>query len=347
MVVNMGQELKVTKTDIYKKNFDYSSDKIVVNTFSEKNLMELAVQDKNFKKQHTKLIENDYMLYMHKEGCSYFIKRNKVGTIWQRKDLTQYKDIFYTLEKPAKEMENECAPTRLIILFSSLPDEANYYSPNIATRCFVGQSSSVAKHVLKNTIVMKIMDLNLSHGSYYLNTANNPTFEQDIQQAIDLVSKEHQINAEDIVLYGTCKGGTAALYHGYLGNYKVLSVSPTIKFEDDELSMLNTHLFEKLKTDSIINSLMKVTKKSDKEKFIIESPINFTDYEEYKGLSNEMTKLVSVFDSKISEKSEINKNSMVEQTVYINQLLLSSKNLKKINEKLIQLSKEISKNEKV
>lgn len=341
----MHNDLKITTTDIYKKKFDFTSDKIVVNTFSEKNLIELADQDKVFKKQFTQLIENDYMLYMHTKGCSYFIKRNKVYTIWQRKDLIQYKDLFYTLEKPIKENENNCAPKRLIVLFSSVPDLAHYYSPNIAFRCFTPNTSIISKHLLKNTLVMKIMDLNLSHGSYYLNTVNNPDFEQCVQKAIDIVCEENQIDSEDVILYGSFKGGTAALYHGYLGNYKAVSVSPTITFTPEKFNMLDVHFFEKLKIDSIINLLMKVREQSSTEKIIIGTPLDVNNYETFKKLTNETTKLVPIFDSNNNKESDIEKNSIVEQCVFINQLLLSSKNLQEENEKLIQLSKEILKKE--
>ncbi len=337
----METEMKIAKTDIFKKKFDFTADKIVVTTFSEKNLLELATQDKIFHKQYVQLIENDYMLYMHTKSSSYFIKRSKIYTIWQRKDLIQYNDLFYTIEKPVKE--NVCAPTRLVVVFSSLPVSANYYSPNIATRCFATDFAELSKQTIKNTIIMRIMDLNLSHGSYYLNTVNYPTFEQDIQEAIQLIIGEHQINAEDVVLYGSCKGGTGALYHSYLGNYKTVSVCPTIHLVGGSAESLDSSLFEKLKSDSILTSLKKQKNKADKEKIIIGSPIDFSDYEKYHDVLSKNTKIINIFDPLIKQQSDISENSSIEQITFINQLLLESENLKKEHEKLVELSTEIKK----
>lgn len=340
----MENKLRVLKIDIYKKKIDFSADKIVVNTFSDKNLMELAPLDTSCKKQHEQLIENDYMLYMHKECCSYFIKRKKIYTIWKRKDLIQFKDSFYTLEKPSSENLNECAPKRLIVLFSSLPNSDRYYSANIADRCFAANFALSFKSMLKNTIIMKIMDLNLTHGSSYLDTTNYPTFEDDVQQMIMNVAEENEIASDDIVLYGSYKGGTAALYHGYKGNYKVVSVSPTLTVDDDS-RLADRYFFEKLKKGSIINNIIKIKEHSNKEKIIIGSPIDAIGYQEYKKLENEQTTVVPIFDSAIRNKFEINKNSTVEQETCINQLFLSSINLKRVNEKLMQLTKEINGND--
>lgn len=337
--------MKITKTDIFKKEFDLSSDKIIVTTFSEKSLLELTMQDNTFYQQYILLIENDYMLYMHTKGSSYFIKRNKIYTIWQRTDLIQYNELFYTLEKPKEK--NECAPVRLLIIFSSLPDQTNYYSPNIALRCFSKDYPNLSNQVIKNTIIMRIMDLNLSNGSYYLNTLNYPLFEQDVQEAIKNVSEENKIAHDDIVLYGACKGGTGALYHSYLGNYKAVSVSPTISSYEGQNEMLNSTIFNKLKSDSILNKLKYEKRNSSDNQIIIDSPVNYTDYEKYNELLSGQAKVINIFDSHIKYQSDVSKNSIVEQSFWINQLLLSSENLKRENERLITLLKEIKINDKI
>lgn len=73
---------------------------------------------------------------------------------------------------------------------------------------------------------MRIMDFNLSIGSYYVNTINYPTMEDDVQQSIVDVIDKLSIEKEDVVLYGGSKGGRVLYFTVLVGITKVLLLIP-------------------------------------------------------------------------------------------------------------------------
>ena len=60
------------------------------------------------------------------------------------------------------------------------------------------------------------MDLNLSHGSHYINTDNYPNFENDVQESIINVMSQYNIHKDDVVLYGGSKGEQVLFIIHYL-----------------------------------------------------------------------------------------------------------------------------------
>lgn len=334
-----NDDISLLKIDFDKEIPHFEYEKIAINLKSPKNIILLSRNEKRFYDLYLKMLSNDYMFYMHSKESSYFIKRKLLSTIWQRTDLIQYGELFYSLEEIAAEKVNRLAPRRLVVIFSSMPAEKDYFSPNIGVRCFTKNFPSITKHLLKNTRVMRIMDANLSHGSHYINTPNYPNFEDDVQGAIKRVMETYEIDKEDVVFYGGSKGGTGALYHSVLGDYKSVSVDQIISLKEYNELNSDSHFLKKFREVSLEKTLIEMANQEgmSNNKVIIGSPYVPFNYTLYSKLGSDNIKLLNLFDSNIKTHSEVSKNSVVEQVTEINNLLLSSKNLKKMNEELYEI----------
>ncbi|MGM0123799.1 hypothetical protein IGI37_001173 [Enterococcus sp. AZ194] len=202
--------------------------KIGVNVQSNLNIIQLSENDVKAKQTYLKLINLDYMFYLHYKGVSYFIKRKELKEIWERKDLYVIKDTFYTINKPINEQLNDMLPANLVVIFSSYPVEKSFASGRIANRIFEPYYTNIQNSLIENTYVVRILDNNQTYGSYYMNTSNFPDFEENIQKIISEVIEEFKIDANNVVCLGEGKGGTAAYYHAKLGGFSAVSVSPIL-----------------------------------------------------------------------------------------------------------------------
>ena len=314
--------MKVCQTDILVPQIDWNADKIIIRTNSEINLLELATDNTNFYELYTSLLKHDYMFYFHAMEKSYFIKRKLIYQIWKRRDLLRAGETFYTVEKPfslRKEQSN-----RLVVVFSSMPLEDSTISPNIAERCFFHNYPSLVKHLLPNTFVVRIMDCNLTYGSYYLNTSNYPNFERDVQNLIRTVAYNLSVANKNIVLFGISKGGTGALYHSIIGDYHAVVVDPLFSltkyiregdshFTQQEFPEKLTKLFTKHKS--------KIG--PTRSKIIIGVPTVQENYLEYSNLVQDGLRVSDVVDQDITEHGQIGSRTMIEQVTYINGMLLN------------------------
>lgn len=309
------------KTTIDSLVFDFEKDKIVLDLKNDENIVQLSRKDEKIYEVYIELLKNDYMFYMHKNKESYFIKRNKLYTIWKRKDLKQYNDVFYKVEEIPENRINALAPKRLVVVFSSMPPAEDYLSDNIAKRCFTQNYPSIQKHLIKNTIIARIMDTNLSNGSMYLNTPNYPNYEKDIQELLKKVQNDYEISKENTVLYGVSKGGTGALYHGFLGNYKSVVVDPILSLQEhnDKNDLMFLKNFRKVSVESDIQSL----NNNQTDKIILGNPLINHNYDIFKKFEKEKVKIIDILDNNIEKHPDISKNSVTEQIYFINKMLLN------------------------
>lgn len=294
--------------------------RILIDTGSKKNLLQLARIDSSVKKTYKNLLMNDYILYFHEGNISKFYKREHVAELFQRKDLNQHKGVFYTLDKPVGRKLNEQSEKKLIVIFSCMPPANVYDSSLMPNRMFPIFFKDIERNLVKNVYTMRVMDLNCSHGSHYVNTINYPTYEQEIQEAIINVKDELGIEKENIVLYGFSKGATGAIYHGSALDLKALAVDPILsiggKLEQDDRRFLKGLRKESLVDD--INNFLKESNNS--KKFIICSEHVEMYYEHSIRLNQNKVKLVNVLDSHIKHHSDISRNTVPEQFAIINNL---------------------------
>lgn len=288
---------------------------------SEKNIIELARKNEEVYKLYKDLLKNDYILYFHKNGISKLYKRKYINELWKRDDLYQEGDVFYTLDKPIERKENKSiSDKKLIVIFPCMPNLDVYDNYLMANRMFPKFFDGIERNLIKNVHTMRIMDLNLSHGSHYINTVNNNMFESDISNAIYRVKNELKIKEKDIVLYGASKGGTGSLYYGAKLDMKCLAVDPIISL--GEYNKKDEHFlrdFRKVDISEDINGYLK--NKSTNKKYIIGSEkveFNFKHISKIEGVNvNKMNKI----DEHIKSHPDVSRNTIPEQLMILNTLL--------------------------
>lgn len=210
----------IEKLDLIREwHPQFESEKLEVTTHSSQSMMQLARQNDVIHQKYLELLHHDFMLGEHKDGVSFFMQRSK--WTWMRKDILKKHGIFYTVELPDIKYRN-MPDNNLVVIFSFFGTD----SSNAGLRTFPEYFPDIQKNIKKGTTILRIMDFNLSHGSFYLNTVNYPDFETNIQKVIRSVISEKNIDDGNVVLLGSSKGGTGALYHGLMGNWKSLSIDP-------------------------------------------------------------------------------------------------------------------------
>jgi hypothetical protein len=204
----------------------------------EHNLIGFARREKYVKDLVIRLAKNGFFLVSSSKGNSKFQKFTTACNFKNNlkvKNLQIYKDLFYTLESPKIDF----ASPRLLVVFSSVADLP--YNADIARRNFFVNFPSISKYIPNNTYILRISDIGGIIGSFYMNTNFSNTIEENIQNLIKTILKSKNIAKEDVVLYGGSKGGTAALYHGILGRYKVASVDPIVSDKYHEEQYNDSH----------------------------------------------------------------------------------------------------------
>lgn len=200
---------------------DFTASKLHVRTYSSSSVLALARRSEDVRQKYREILSHDFILGDHRDGVSYFGKRTE--WTWNRSDILQDEGVFYSLELQDQKYRGMANP-KLIVIFSHFgPD-----SVNAGERTFQPYFPAIRTHIPPNTIILRIVDFNLSHGSFYLNTRNYLDFEERIQRLIRKIIRECGAKEEEVVLLGSSKGATGALIHGLMGNYRVLSVDPIV-----------------------------------------------------------------------------------------------------------------------
>lgn len=295
--------------------------RIIVNTASDANIIQLARNDKKMYAIYKALLEADYVFYLHENEKSKFYKREQIEELWQRKDLHKTKSVYYTLSSPESEKKNDLLDEkRLLVIFSCMPDEKKYYSSLITDRVFPTFFPKISRSLVKNVYIMRIMDLNCSHGSHYINTVNYDSFEEDIAESILAVQKKIGVDRSQTVLYGGSKGGTGALYHGSKLDLPFLAVDPIVSIE--EYNLQDMHFLKGLRKTDLsfdINEALDNCRYSDK--YIIASEQITFNFEKISKLKHPFLKILNNSDSNIKVHADVSKNSVPEQLAILNILL--------------------------
>ncbi|MBU7218822.1 accessory Sec system protein Asp2 [Staphylococcus gallinarum] len=297
-------------------------EKIFVNTNSTKNLLELARKNDDIKKVYKKLLANDYILYLHKDLTSRFCKREYAYKLFtEEHKLNKFKNILYKLAQPTGRKINQKVPKKLIVVFAKMPGAKLYDSAKIPHRMLPSFFEDLERSLLKNVYTMRIMDLNVSHGSHYINTINYQSYENEIQEAIEHVRKDLNIEKENAIFYGVSRGGAGAIYHGTKLDYKTLAVDPIVNI-GGELYGNDRRLLKGLRKEDLVPDINNYVKSNNKyNKFIICSENVPLYYNQSLRLNDKLMKIVNLKDDNIKTHPDVSPNSVPEQLMILNYLL--------------------------
>lgn len=303
-------------------DIEFNGDKrILINTGNDQNLIQHARRDPKVHAMYKRLLENDYILYYHdKNHISKFYKRKYVQELFKRKDLIRVNDVFYTLDKPIGRKVNELVPRRLLVLLTCMPPKEKYDSHLMPDRMFLKFFDGIEKNLVKNIYTMRIMDLNVSHGSHYISTVNYPEYESDIQKAILKVINDLSIDKENVVLYGVSKGGSGAIYHGSYLDLKTLAVDPILNI-GGENEQNDRRFLKGLRKEDLVPTINENLSKSNKfNKYIICSEYVPSYYEHVMRIDEGKIKKINMIDNMITSHPEVSRNSVPEQLMILNML---------------------------
>ncbi|WP_436868392.1 accessory Sec system protein Asp2 [Staphylococcus equorum] len=305
-----------------KIKFD-GSKRILIDTGSKSNYIEMVRKNPDLHEKYKTLLKNDYILYFHQDTISKFYKREYVNELFQRKDLKKYNNVFYTIDEPIGRKLNNKVEKKLLVIFTCMPNIKEYDSSLMPKRMFPKFFDGIERSLVKNVYTMRIMDLNVSHGSHYISTSNYPEYEEDIQEAIVNAKNQLGIKDENIVLYGGSKGGTGAIYHGAALDYKTLAVDPIVNI-GGSLAQKDRRFMKGLRKEDLIPSIDFNLRKSNKYKKNVICCENVKLYfEQTNRIDDNLINKIKLEDDSIVNHPDVSRNSVPEQLMILNELLLN------------------------
>ena len=194
----------------------------------EQNFIEIARKDAQAKDIVVALANRGFMAYALREGTTSFVHHQRLPTLWNKVKDGDFKvdqnGLIYSLQSPL----NDHPVKHLLVVFSSMAGKI--YTASMM-RHFEQNFSTAQKYMPAGTAVLRIADLGGVVGGWYMNTHALPDNEAHIQALIARIIDRAGISREDTVFYGVSKGGSAALYHGLLGKYRVVAIDPILADE--------------------------------------------------------------------------------------------------------------------
>lgn len=184
---------------------------------SEENL-KVFQKNKKAKKIALRLSAHDYILHGNMGTFYRFVKRTELDT-----NYPKYKDVHYRVIPPKED--KKYWSNRLLVRMLSF---TAHNKTSMLGRNFQRDFKTLKDSVVKNTYILEIGDINLINGSYYTNTKNFPDYEEQVQELIRFIAEKYNVEKSKIILYGASRGGTGALIHAALGNYKFVAADPVI-----------------------------------------------------------------------------------------------------------------------
>lgn len=323
-------------------NPDYSKERLVVHTKTSLSMLKMARKDSHFYHKYIEILSQDYTLIGHKTGYSIFMKREKYSPekVAIYKYLNRHKGLIYTLSLPELKRSSKSLPNRLLVLFSHMNGGGGYDSNNAIERMFVQFFKDIQRSLVKNVYILRIADLNLSHGSYFVNTPNYPSYENEVQELINNVRKQYNISRDNVILYGGSKGGAGALLHAAIGNYKAVAGDPIINAS--KYNEKDWHFIKNFREADLTDRITLLSKKNSNKMYIFSSRVQPFNYKASTNLAKKLNGLAHVVelsdDVMVKTHPHITAQSIPEQITLMNLLFDGEKILgKELGEKANKL----------
>ena len=273
--------------------------------------------------QIQKLSALGYILHGSYAQNARFIKRKQFFT----NKLSRYKDVFYNVELPLKKRQTS-KPNKLLIYFLALPSPDDMRSNDALKRCYSYFFKTLNRSVSKDTIIVRVADVNLVLGSFYVNTVHFPDYEEQVQELIKYLMKKYEVVLENVVLYGISRGGTGVLIHSALGNYKGLAVDPMVN-DTWYVEHWNDHHFIKgAREIDLVPKINQYLSNSKSKIYILGNQFIDITWPELLRLNQEKIDLIDINDETVTKHHLLSSNTVPEQLMYLNILLNHSHTMK-------------------
>lgn len=206
-----------------------------------RNLIKMAWSDEKVNDFLTYLSNLDFILDGNIGDTFRFIKRN---SFW-RPDLREYlahsgNNVYYADDlDPVRHRTGEIK--HIVFFFCGMPGPDGLNSLNAEERMFPHLFHNFTRSLTKDTLVVRIADVNGVRGGFYVNTNNYQSQEDDISEFIDFMMNKYQVNANNVVLHGTSKGATGALFYAAKHDLNCVVVDPVLDARDAIMNLHNNH----------------------------------------------------------------------------------------------------------
>lgn len=295
---------------------------IVLKKDSLQNFISEVKSDEKVYLIYKSILRSDYILLEETDNYVWFCKRKKFRKLWQG-DYHRNNDVYYTLEYPEDNKRSQVYPKKLIVIFSVMPFSRDMDNCEPEIRFSRKHFANISRSLIKDTYIMRIVDLNLHCGSFFTNTLNYSNYERDLQEAIKKVASEFKIKDENIVLYGSSKGGFAALYYSSLMDFKSLSADPVI--DTSEYDNNNDYFYLKgLRKQNYLEDININLQNNIREKWIIGSENLEFNWNILKKLKGNNLHIMNSYDKQIKSHPVLSRNTIPEQLTILNLLLSES-----------------------
>ncbi|QEM80772.1 XcbB/CpsF family capsular polysaccharide biosynthesis protein [Halomonas binhaiensis] len=217
------QELCKKISDFPKLNFvhiDHSSWGCEENS----SIIDISRDNSEVRSKLIALANAGFHLYVVRNGISSLVHHRRISTLWHPAVIGNVKvdenSIFYTVQKAKGNGE-----AKLLVVFSSIAGEM--YTPSLI-RHFEKNFSTIDKYIPQNINILRIVDFGSVVGSFYLNSHALPNNEENIWNCIKTCAKKLNVKQDNIVLYGTSKGGTATVFYALKHGVRGVAVDPIL-----------------------------------------------------------------------------------------------------------------------
>lgn len=118
-----------------------------------------------------------------------------------RSNMKKLHNIWYTEEINKKRLSGSNKPKRILFYFTPM-SAPKWATDNFAEQALPDRFKSLSRSLVKDTLLIRIADVNLTRGSYFMSSVNYPEYEKNIVNFIYAKIKEYNVLKENIVFYG-------------------------------------------------------------------------------------------------------------------------------------------------
>ncbi|MDR0848346.1 MAG: XcbB/CpsF family capsular polysaccharide biosynthesis protein [Propionibacteriaceae bacterium] len=205
-----------------------ASDGTVLLVESVPEVLRAAWNDESINEGLTHLAVNDFILDGQFGNVYRFIRRSA----FYRSDLQQYSarsgnivhysDILDPVRLKSDKVQN------ILFFFLGMPGPKTVNSANAALRFAPHLFADFTRSLVKDTVVVRIADVDGVRGGYYIDSRNYLCFEDDVSEFIESKIAEYGVDRNRVVMNGTSKGAAGALYYGAKHDLSSVDIDPVL-----------------------------------------------------------------------------------------------------------------------